>query len=84
MTNANCAPLISIEIAGAIAGLPRLSAYTAAVRGGLPTVTFGGRRKYVPVARLAEMLGREISADDIATAKAAVIARKKANQAVAA
>lgn len=73
-----CLPLISIEIAGALSGLPRLSAYTAAERGGLPTISFGGRRKYVPVARLAELLGRPITADDIAAAEAVVAARKKA------
>jgi hypothetical protein len=68
---------ISVETAGALLGMGRQSAYSAMWRGELPTIEFGGRRKYVPVARLAALVGREITANDIDRANAAVRARKQ-------
>lgn len=46
----------SIEKAGQLLGLGRTAAYEAARRGEIPTIDFG-RRKAVPKARLAVMLG---------------------------
>lgn len=69
---------VSVEIAGALLGIGRQSAYAAMWRDKLPTINLGGRRRYVPVARLAEMLGQPITAHDVASATATVKARKSA------
>ena len=76
-TKEDAVPLtISVETAGVLLGLGRQSAYSAMWRDKLPTIDFGGRRKYVPVQRLAEMVGRAITAGDIARANTIVKARK--------
>lgn len=49
-------PTISVEHAAKLLGLSRSSAYRAAASGELPTLVFG-RRRFVPTARLLEMLG---------------------------
>lgn len=69
---------VSVEVAGVLLGLGRQGAYAAMWRKSLPTIDFGGRRRYVPVARLAELVGQPITAHDIASATAAVKARKSA------
>jgi hypothetical protein len=53
-------PTITIEDAGTVLGIGRSSAYAAARRGDLPTITIG-RRKVVPTARLRAMLGMAAS-----------------------
>lgn len=49
-------PTITVEHAGAILGMSRPSAYSAASRGEIPTLRFG-RRLVVPTAKLLAMLG---------------------------
>ncbi|MFI6900383.1 helix-turn-helix domain-containing protein [Nonomuraea sp. NPDC050394] len=49
-------PTMTIPEAGTFLGLARCTAYEAAARGEIPTLTFG-RRKLVPTAVLREMLG---------------------------
>jgi predicted DNA-binding transcriptional regulator AlpA len=49
-------PTISVPDAGAILGLSRPSAYEAAKRGDIPTISIG-RRLVVPTAKLLDMLG---------------------------
>lgn len=78
------APLaIGVEVAGALLGLGRQASYEALWRNALPTLDLGGRRKYVSVARLAELAGREITAADIARAEGIVAARKHQAESVA-
>jgi excisionase family DNA binding protein len=49
-------PTISVELAAKLLGVSRSTAYRAAARGQLPTITFG-RRLLVPTRRLLELLG---------------------------
>ena len=67
---------VSVPVAGAVCERPRMAAYAAARCGDLPTVRFG-KRLFVPVARLAKLAGREITAADIARAETIVAARKR-------
>lgn len=52
---------MSVPEAGRIFGLSRPTAYEAAKRGELPTIRVG-RRLFVPVAKLREMLGLDAMA----------------------
>ena len=67
---------VSVPVAGELCSRPRMAAYTAAWHGDLPTVRFG-KRMLVPVAKLAELAGRDITADDIAAAEARACAQKR-------
>jgi hypothetical protein len=49
-------PVVTVEVAGSMLGLSRSSAYGAARRGELPTITLNGRLG-VPVAALYVLLG---------------------------
>lgn len=49
-------PTITIEEAASVLGISRTSAYAAAQRGEIPTITLG-KRKVVPVPLLRTMLG---------------------------
>lgn len=49
-------PTITVPRAGGILGLSRASAYDAASRGEIPTLSFG-RRLVVPTAKLLALLG---------------------------
>lgn len=50
-------PTLTIPEAGAILGLGRSASFEAAARGAIPTLAISPRRRIVPTARLAEMLG---------------------------
>jgi hypothetical protein len=54
-------PTISVPQAGRIFGLSRPASYEAAKRGELPTIRIG-RRLFVPVGKLREMLGLDVMA----------------------
>jgi hypothetical protein len=49
-------PVVTVEVAGAMLGLARASAYEAAARGDLPTIRLNGRL-HVPVAALYALVG---------------------------
>jgi excisionase family DNA binding protein len=55
-------PTISVQHAARLLGVSRSSAYRAAARGQLPTITFG-RRLLVPTRPLLELLGVPIDED---------------------
>lgn len=77
--NDDAAPLtVSVEVGGALVGLGRQGSYQAVWRGELPTISFGGRRKYVLLSRLTERVGRPITAADVGRAEEIVRARKMA------
>jgi hypothetical protein len=62
------APLaVSVQTAGRLLGLSKPSAYRLARSGSLPILPIPGRKK-VSVAKLAELVGRQISAEEIARA----------------
>ena len=48
-------PVVTVPIAGLLLGMSRATAYVAAARGEIPTITLNGRR-HVPVAGLYELL----------------------------
>jgi hypothetical protein len=62
---------VTVEIAGAILGMPRQSAYRAAWACELPMLKFG-KRVYVPVAKLERLAGRPITRADIERAEAII------------
>jgi excisionase family DNA binding protein len=55
-------PTISVQHAARLLGVSRSTAYRAAARGQLPTITFG-RRLLVPTRPLLELLGVPIDED---------------------
>lgn len=78
MSIPNTAPVpvaVSVETAGALLGFGRQSSYEHAKHGHFPTVRLG-KRLIVPVAKLEELVGRSLTAEDIAHAEATVGARR--------
>jgi hypothetical protein len=60
--------VISVELAGELLGVGRGAAYLLAQTGLIPTLPGRGRKKVV-VAKLEAVLGRPLTADDIAQAE---------------
>jgi hypothetical protein len=67
---------VDVPVAGCLADLSRQASYRRAKDGTLPVIALGGRKK-VSVARLELLIGRPISAEEIATAVEKVKAANK-------
>ena len=67
---------VTVEVGGAVIGLGRQASYEATWRNELPTIKFG-RRRFVPVARLEELVGRPITVADVERAERIVSERKR-------
>jgi len=61
---------LPVKVAAKIMGMTLPTAYRRVADGSLPLIPCGGRKR-VPVAKLAELIGRPITAEEIAAAQAA-------------
>lgn len=69
MSFADLPATLTVEEAGRLLGISRSSAYRAAERGELPTITLAGRL-HVPTPRLLALLGVEVQPEEPAPAPA--------------